>query len=460
MAIIVKPKYKNQKDHLPSVMKAVINYCLQEHKTNSKENPHTISGQNCTPELAFHQFIANKAAWKKNKGLCFRHYIQSFSPDEKLTPKEANRIGLEFAARAWQGYGVLVSTHSDKGHIHNHFIIDTVNVETGHKLHEDIRNFERLRAISDEICIAHGLSTLSPYQNDKVHSISGREYCAGSKGDSWKFRLRGAIKYAMEHSGNREEFIANMKKLGYGVRWEDGRKNITYTCCCEPKYKNGAYRKCCDDKLSDEKYLKEVMEYEFRIRQEILTGRDDRNEHAEDNTRRRNTYGTDHRGGLGGDGTNNRRNQNGNYGTDKRNEGADNGDQGAKKNDARAGGSNEEKREQNREHSYEHAWEAERKRYFESQAARRARRQPMVDKTTVNRASNHAGIALGGLLGLASAINTDDSNKTAEEIEAEERARLAGDNVVATLKLMEMGVKAFLDDSEEDELYEDPTMKL
>ena len=137
-------------------MKAVINYCLQEHKTNSKENPHTISGQNCTPELAFHQFMANKATWKKNKGLCFRHYIQSFSPDEKLTPEEANQIGLEFAAKAWQGYGVLVSTHSDKGHIHNHFIIDTVNVETGRKLHEDIRNFERLRAISDEICIAHG----------------------------------------------------------------------------------------------------------------------------------------------------------------------------------------------------------------------------------------------------------------------------------------------------------------
>ena len=84
----------------------------------------------------------------------------------------------------------------------------------------------------------------------------------------------------------------------------------------------------------------------------------------------------------------------------------------------------------------------------------------MVAKTTANRASNRAGIALGGLLGLASAINTDNSNKTAEEIEAEERARLSGDNVVATLKLMEIGVKAFLDDSEEDELYEDPTMKL
>ena len=163
---------------------------------------------------------------------------------------------------------------------------------------------------------------------------------------------------------------------------------------------------------------------------------------------------------MGSDGTDNRRNQNGYYGTDKRNEGADNGDQRAKKSDARAGGSNEEKREQNREHSYKHAWEAERKRYFESQSARRARRKPMVAKATANRASDRAGIALGGLLGLASAISTDDSNKTAEEIEAEERARLAGDNVVATLKLMEMGVKAFLDDSEEDELYEDPTMKL
>ena len=460
MAIIVKLKYKNQADHLPSVMKAVINYCLQEHKTNSKENPYTVSGQHCTPELAYNQFMANKAVWKKTDGVCFRHYIQSFSPDEELTPEETNQIGLEFAARAWQGYGVLVVTHSDKGHLHNHYIIDSVNVETGRKLHEDRNNINRLRAINDEICLAHGLSTLPPYRNGKVHSISGREYRAGSKGDSWKFRLRGAIQYAMEHSGSREEFIANMKKLGYGVRWEEGRKNITYTCYREPKYKNGAYRKCCDDKLSDEKYLKEVMEYEFKLRQEILAGRDDQAEHTGGDVRRGSPHGADHRGGLGGVGTNNSRNRSGDQGAENCDKGTKSGNCGTQKSDARAGGADEEKREQNREHGYEYAWEAERRRYFESQSARRARRQPMVAKTAANRAPNRAGIALGGLLGLASAINNDDSNKTAEEIEAEERARLAGNNIVATLKLMEMGVNALLDNSEEDEPYEDPTMKL
>ena len=114
-----------------------------------------------------------------------------------------------------------------------------------------------------------------PEENGQTKSISSREYRSGVKRESWKFRLRASIKYAMERCGTQEEFILRMKNMGYGVRWERGRKNITYTCFKEPKYKNGAYRKCNDDKLSDEKYLKEVMEDEFRQRQEILAGRDD-----------------------------------------------------------------------------------------------------------------------------------------------------------------------------------------
>jgi hypothetical protein len=80
-------------------MKAVINYCLNPEKTKPEENAHAVSGQNCTPKFAYQEFMTNKAVWNKEKGLCFRHYVQSFHPDEKITPDQANEIGLEFAKR-------------------------------------------------------------------------------------------------------------------------------------------------------------------------------------------------------------------------------------------------------------------------------------------------------------------------------------------------------------------------
>ena len=246
MATLTKIKYANQTDHLPSRMKAVINYCLNPEKTNTDENAHAVGGQNCTPKFAYQEFMTNNAVWNKEKGLCFRHYVQSFHPDEKIMPVQANEIGLEFAKRAWPGYGVLVATHSDRDHIHNHFVIDTVHTETGKKLHENRQNIEGLREINDEVCAKHQLSVLTPYENGQTKSISTREYRSGSKRESWKFRLRAAIKYSMERCATQEEFILRMKNMGYGVRWERGRKNITYTCFKEPKYKNGAYRKCND----------------------------------------------------------------------------------------------------------------------------------------------------------------------------------------------------------------------
>ena len=184
MATLTKIKYANQADHLPSRMKAVINYCLNPEKTNTDENAHAVSGQNCTPEFAYQEFMTNKAVWNKEKGLCFRHYVQSFHPDEKITPDQANEIGLEFAKRAWPGYGVLVATHSDRDHIHNHFVIDTVHTETGKKLHENKQNMQRLRKINDELCAEHHLSVLTPYENGETKSISSREYRSGVKRES------------------------------------------------------------------------------------------------------------------------------------------------------------------------------------------------------------------------------------------------------------------------------------
>ena len=269
MPILKLIRYKSGTDFRPSVMRNVIGYCLQPSKTKIREEIFSVTGQNCVPAIAYNQFMATKASWGKTDGLLFRHYVQSFSPDENITPLQANEIAGEFAAKAWTGYEVLIATHVDRAHIHSHMIVNTVHPDTGKKLHESPDNLKKLRAISDEICRSHGIATLPTYRKNKVQGIGNGEYRKEHQGESWKCRLCGAVTLGMARSLSREDFIEAMRLQGYGVRWEDGRKQITYTCYRDGKCKDGSYRKCRDNKLHDEKFLKENMEYEFIVRQNL-----------------------------------------------------------------------------------------------------------------------------------------------------------------------------------------------
>ena len=242
-----------------SAMRAVINYCQQEYKTfDSKSKRRLVSGVNCDGANSFREFMATKKIYGKDNGFFFYHYAQSFSPKEKITPEQAHEIALEFAEKAWAGHEVLVTTHCDANHIHSHFVINSVGFESGMKLRQSPSTLKKLRKLSDEICLAHGLSVLQPYEGGG-RSISSREYRARLRGNSWKQRLANDIDKAMEYSGSKDEFIRNMSILGYYITWTDTRKNITFHC------PNG--KKCCDDKLYDDKYLKDNIERELQQRE-------------------------------------------------------------------------------------------------------------------------------------------------------------------------------------------------
>ena len=242
-----------------SAMRAVINYCLQEYKTfDSKSKRRLISGVNCDGANSFKEFMATKKVYGKDNGIFFYHYAQSFSPSEKLTPEQAHEIALEFAEKAWEGHEVLVTTHCDASHIHSHFVINSVGFESGMKLCQTPSTLKKLRKLSDEICIAHGLSALQPYEGGGKR-LSTREYRARMKGESWKQKLANDIDKAMEYSGSKDEFIRSMSILGYHMTWTDERKYLTFHC------PNG--KSCRDIKLHDEKYLKENIERELLQRE-------------------------------------------------------------------------------------------------------------------------------------------------------------------------------------------------
>ena len=241
-------------------MGRVIRYVSQEKKTIDETGRRYLSGINCTPELAQKSFMATKNLYGKANGTFFYQYVQSFSPKEEVTPAEAHKIAQELAERFFPGCEVLVATHIDAEHLHSHLIVNSVHPDTGKKLHFTPNTLEQMRKVSDQICMEHGLTTLKPYQQDRrTQGLRAGEYRAANRGDSWKFQLIITIEEAMKRAGTREEFLREMNQQGYQVRWEEGRKSITYT--------TPTGKKCRDDKLHELKFRKEQMEHEFRIRQ-------------------------------------------------------------------------------------------------------------------------------------------------------------------------------------------------
>ncbi len=245
-----------------------INYVEREDKTMKGRY---VSGQNCTPQLAEQEFHATREVYHKDSERWFYHYTQSFSPQEEVTPEQAHEIAKEFAARAWPESEVVIATHVDAEHIHSHFVVNAVCFETGKMLRQHPDTLQKLRTISDELCMAHGLSVLPPEKrSQRSNGMSAREYRAAVKGESWKFQLMAAVDDCMRVARSREDFIERMERAGYEVRWEDARANITYTV------PSGV--KCRDKRLHDDKYLKGRMEDEFRIRREIIESAVDRAE--------------------------------------------------------------------------------------------------------------------------------------------------------------------------------------
>ena len=276
---------KEKKQHI-SAMRGVMRYCMHEAKTwDEQSQQFLISGINCNGANSILEFETTKAAHGKLDGTNFYQYVQSFSDREDITPLQAHEVAKEFAVRAWPGMEVLVTTHCDTDNVHTHFVINSVSFETGLKLRQNPNTLIDLRQISDQICQAHHLSVLPQKSKKQSKGMSAREYRSAAKGESWKFRLINTIDDCMRFAGGREEFIALMKSEGYAVRWEDSRKSITYTT------PDGM--KCRDIKLHEDKYLKEVMEYEFRIRKQLTAQENSAGVETDESTESAEQHGTE-----------------------------------------------------------------------------------------------------------------------------------------------------------------------
>ncbi|MBQ9227464.1 MAG: relaxase/mobilization nuclease domain-containing protein [Eubacterium sp.] len=255
-------KFVKNSHQSKTALQKSIEYVTQEKKTLAYNSMRYVSGINCNGLNAYNEMMLTRSAYPF-KGTnyserFFYQYIQSFDSKEEITADEVHAIGLEFAEKAWTNHQVLVATHIDRGHLHNHFIISPINLETGKRLRQSPQTLKHLRKLSDDICQRHGAKVLKPYDYNTPSGLEQGELRAAEKGASWKFELMFVIDAAMKQCKNKHDFFEFMKQHGYQVRWTSERKYITYTC------PNGM--KCRDIKLHEEKYRKEEMTYEFEIR--------------------------------------------------------------------------------------------------------------------------------------------------------------------------------------------------
>ena len=239
-------------------MKSVMRYVSQMSKT-LWGGQQLVSGIGCQPETAFDEFLRTKLLHRKEGGVMFYHMVQSFPKGADIDPCAAHEAARQLAGY-FEGCEVLVCTHTDREHIHSHCIINSVNFETGRKVHMADEQIQELRIRNDQICEELGLPKFQKDEQRHSRGMSNAEYYTADRGESWKFELMRVIDECMRYAGNRDEFLTLLRSEGYDAAWTDSRKNITYT--------TPEGRKCRDSKLHMEKYLKENMEAEFGYRTE------------------------------------------------------------------------------------------------------------------------------------------------------------------------------------------------
>ena len=269
MAIVHFVNYKRGTQSR-AAMRGVMLYVMQEKKSAWEGEP-LVSGINCQPQSVYDDFLNTKLLYHKDGRVMFYHMVQSFPKGAEVDPRQAHEAARRLA-EYFDGCEVLVCTHVDREHIHSHCVINSVNFETGKKLHMAKEQLQELMRRNDAICLEMGLPVFdAPTQ--QTRGMSGAEYHTALKGQSWKLRLMNTIDECMKYAADRDAFVSLMASEGYAVRWESSRKYITYTT------PDGL--KCRDNKLHEEKYCKEAMEHEFRIRAKLVQRKFHRAEEAD-----------------------------------------------------------------------------------------------------------------------------------------------------------------------------------
>ena len=206
---------------IKSTLNLAIDYITNAKKTDEKI---LISTNKCHTASAHTQFLRRREENNVRGSVLARHLIQSFLPGE-ATPEMAHQIGLELCNRILKDeYEFILSTHIDKGHIHNHIIFNNVNMVTGKCYQSNKRSYHQIRYQSDKLCKENSLSVIDEYYErfKKKYKTNGKSWYENEQaknGTSWKSKLQFDIDRMIKQSQNWDEFLKKLADLGYEIKY-------------------------------------------------------------------------------------------------------------------------------------------------------------------------------------------------------------------------------------------------
>lgn len=247
---------------IKSTLNLAISYIVNGEKTDKQI---LVSTHKCHQETAHTQFLRTRNDAGTNGTVLARHLIQSFLPGE-ASPEMAHQIGLELCKKILKDeYEYVLSTHIDKGHIHNHIIFNNVNMVTGKCYQSNKKSYHQIRYQSDKLCKENNLSVIDEFYENykKKYKTNGKSWYENEqakRGTSWKSKLQFDIDCLIKQSKDWEEFLKKMAELGYEIKHG---KNIAF----KPKDKTRFTRA----KTIGEDYTEERLKERITENQSIIT---------------------------------------------------------------------------------------------------------------------------------------------------------------------------------------------
>lgn len=198
-----------------------IDYASNKNKT---EEQFYVTGINCDSKNVYQDMILVKKAYNKIDNIQGFHGYQSFKEGE-VTPDVAHKIGIQLANEMWgDEFQVVVTTHLNTNHVHNHFVVNSVSMKDGHKYNYSNHEMARLRQTNDFICKEYGLSSLEEKVTRKNFNFS--KYM---NHDNYSTITQRDIDIAIKNSFNYQDFINSMKKMNYEVIERYGKLSVKHT---------------------------------------------------------------------------------------------------------------------------------------------------------------------------------------------------------------------------------------
>jgi len=244
---------------IKSTLNLAISYIVNGEKTDEQI---LVSTHKCHQETAHTQFLRTRENAGTKGTVLARHLIQSFLPGE-VNPETAHQIGLELCRKILKDeYEFILSTHIDKGHIHNHIVFNNVNMITGKCYQSNKRSYHQIRYQSDKLCKENNLSVIDEFYESykKKYKTNGKSWYENEqakRGTSWKSRLRFDIDRMIKQSKDWNEFLQKMAELGYEIKYG---KHIAF----KPKDKARFTRaKTIGEDYTEERLKERIAEREF-----------------------------------------------------------------------------------------------------------------------------------------------------------------------------------------------------